>query len=224
MIKRFISLALTLVASASVLTMATPDTATAMGTGNCQTRFLTFPAWYRYLTDVNCNVTIHNVNEIAIIPLNIVEAILMLVGYAAVFYIIWGGFRYIKSRGEPSATATAKSTILNGVLGLGIALGSTAIVNVIASSISGTATDWGLPNVAASDVTLAGIMNSVVFPIAGVVAVIFIIIGGILFAISQGDPGKVKNARNTIIYSVVGLVVIIMAFAIVQLILGRFAQ
>lgn len=189
----------------------------------CSSGFLTLPAWYSNVSNDCRSVIIDNLNDIWVIALNIVEMLLHIVGYAAVGFIMWGGFRYMKSRGDPSSTQLAKQTILNAVLGLGVALGSTAIVSLFATSIAGGNTGFGLPNVAANQGQLANILNRIIFPIAGVVAVIFVIIGGIMFTISEGDPGKVKNARNTIIYSIVGLIFIIMAFAVVQLILGRFA-
>ena len=58
------------------------------------------------------------------------------------------------------------------------------------------------------------------FFILGVLAVIMIIYAGIQYVISAGDSGKVTKAKNTIIYSVVGLVVAIMAYAIVGYIAG----
>ncbi len=189
----------------------------------CSSGILTLPAWYSNVSNDCRSVTIDNLNDIWVIALNVVEMLLHVVGYAAVGFIMWGGFRYMKSRGDPSATQGAKQAIINAVIGLGVALASTAIVNVIATSISGGRTGFGLPNVAAGQGQVAAILNNIIFPIAGVVAVIFVIIGGVMFTISQGDPGKVKNARNTIIYSIVGLVFVIMGFAIVQLILGRFA-
>ncbi len=51
--------------------------------------------------------------------------------------------------------------------------------------------------------------------IMGGVAVIMIIIGGILYVLSNGDPGKAKTAKNTILYAVIGLVVAMSASAIV---------
>ncbi len=49
----------------------------------------------------------------------------------------------------------------------------------------------------------------------GVVAVIMIILGAISYATSQGDPGKVKKGKDTILYGIIGLVVALLAFAIV---------
>jgi len=48
---------------------------------------------------------------------------------------------------------------------------------------------------------------NIVLGMVGIIAVVVIIIGGISFIMSQGDPGKVMKARNTILYGVVGIVV-----------------
>ena len=70
------------------------------------------------------------------------------------------------------------------------------------------------------------ILNTVYF-IVGILAVIFIIIGGINYTVSQGDPGRVAKAKNTVLYAIVGLVVALLAFAITTFILnaleGRYA-
>lgn len=62
---------------------------------------------------------------------------------------------------------------------------------------------------------------SIVFGIAGGVALIFVIIGGIKFMTSQGDPGALSKARNTIIYALIGLAVCIAAFSIVNFVSGK---
>lgn len=66
--------------------------------------------------------------------------------------------------------------------------------------------------------TLNTIIN-VVVGVVGFVAVAMIVIGGISFATSQGDSAKTTKARNTILYGVVGLVVALLAFAIVNFVL-----
>lgn len=59
---------------------------------------------------------------------------------------------------------------------------------------------------------------------AGVVAVIVIIVGGIRYATSNGDASQVKSAKNTILYAVVGLVVIMMAAVITQFVIQNVAK
>jgi len=56
----------------------------------------------------------------------------------------------------------------------------------------------------------------------GVAAVISIIISGILYVVSNGDSGKVTQAKNGVLYGVVGLVISLMAFVITGFVIGRF--
>lgn len=58
--------------------------------------------------------------------------------------------------------------------------------------------------------------------LVGIIAIIAIIIGGIRYVTSNGDSGAVKSAKDTVLYAVVGLVVAIMAFAIVNFVVGAF--
>lgn len=70
---------------------------------------------------------------------------------------------------------------------------------------------------------LLGIVKNIINIIVGVVgiiAVVMMIVGGISFITSQGDSAKVTKARNTILYGVVGLVVALLAFAIVNFVLS----
>jgi len=60
---------------------------------------------------------------------------------------------------------------------------------------------------------------NVVLGVLGVVAVVMIILGGIQYVTSQGDAAKAAKARNTILFSIVGLVIALLAFAIVNFVL-----
>ena len=65
------------------------------------------------------------------------------------------------------------------------------------------------------------IVNTLLY-VLGAVAVLMIILGGITYVTSAGDAAHVTKAKNTILYSVVGLVVAILAYAIVNFVLGIF--
>lgn len=69
--------------------------------------------------------------------------------------------------------------------------------------------------------SITPILN-LVYTVAGFVAVVVIIIGGILYATSDGDSGKLQRAKNSIVYSIVGLIFVILAAAITNFVLGRF--
>ena len=55
----------------------------------------------------------------------------------------------------------------------------------------------------------------------GILSVIMIIFSGFRYITSSGDASKTKSAQNTLIYSVVGLIVAIMAWAIVNMVIKR---
>lgn len=55
----------------------------------------------------------------------------------------------------------------------------------------------------------------------GIISVIMIIIGGILFTLSNGDASRIARARSTVIYAAVGLAVALLAGAIVNFVIYR---
>ena len=57
--------------------------------------------------------------------------------------------------------------------------------------------------------------------VVGVTAVFMVIVGGLLYIISGGDPQKSAKARNTIIYALVGLIIVALAQVIVRFVLGQ---
>lgn len=62
---------------------------------------------------------------------------------------------------------------------------------------------------------------TMVFAVAGIVAVIFIVMGGYKYAISQGNPNDLENAKNRIVYALVGLGFVIFSFVIVQFVIAN---
>ncbi len=84
----------------------------------------------------------------------------------------------------------------------------------------GPSCNTNLPEVAA-DASTASTFMALVFGVLGAVCVLLIIYAGFQFILGGDDPNKVKNARNTIIWALIGLGVALLAEAIVFLILGR---
>lgn len=103
--------------------------------------FMGLPTWYRGLTDGDCNIKSPGRSDGSMgtfvwrIVLNVIEALMMIVGYASVVMIIVGGFFYMTATGQADKIKAAKSTILNAIIGLVIALSAVAIVNVVSRMI-----------------------------------------------------------------------------------------
>ena len=89
-------------------------------------------------------------------------------------------------------------------------------------------TKFGIPEVQpvdeANNNDLQGNVIAILNAVIGVlsfVCVVFIIIGGVTYMTSSGDAGKVKKAKDTILYGVIGLVVCVLAFAIVNFVISN---
>lgn len=67
-------------------------------------------------------------------------------------------------------------------------------------------------------------ITNVLLFVIGAISVIMLIIGGIRYVVSGGDSGAVTSAKNTILYAVIGIVVAILAYALVNFVITSFAS
>lgn len=67
------------------------------------------------------------------------------------------------------------------------------------------------------------IMNTLIFLI-GAVAVVFLIIGGFRYVVSQGDAKHIAAAKDTILYALVGIGVAVISFAAVQFVVNSLGK
>lgn len=115
---------------------ATMDGSNCTGQSN---NFLAFPTWYKYLnpqwTGSECRIDIAIPESIIPILLAIFEILLRVAGIFAVIFVIYGGFQYLTSTGEPDKAKNARTTIINALVGMMIAIFSTAIINLIGQNI-----------------------------------------------------------------------------------------
>lgn len=150
------------------------------------------------------------------IALNLIDIAFYVIGILSIGFIIWGGFQYLTSGGDSTKATNGRKTITNAIIGVVVAIvGRTIITSVSTALKSGFISSTGsgstkLPN---WTVNIGTILNQV-YIIAGILAVIMIIWAGLQYILSNGDSGKTATARKNITYSLVGLVIIILAYAI----------
>lgn len=191
---------------------------------HCVHQFLGLIPWFQYLNLNNdCSINIDltkaaNWNQLWLIGIALLDDLLRVAGAVAVAFVIYGAIRFITSQGEPDNIKGAQSTILNALVGLVIALVAISVVNFIGNQLGGTATASGLPNISANGGAVQTILN-IVFGLIGAISLLMIVIGGFKYVTSSGDSARVNSAKNTILYSVIGLVISVLAFAIVNFIL-----
>ncbi len=66
-------------------------------------------------------------------------------------------------------------------------------------------------------------LTNVLLFLIGAISVIMLIVGGLRYVVSGGDSTAVANAKNTILYAVVGIVVAILAYAIISFVITSFS-
>lgn len=127
-----------------------------------------------------------------------------------------------------------KSTLLTGLAVLGIASAPLLVVGQpvyadpgsdgSASSKMSEGLDkaGGSQNKTTLEDQIKTITNVLLF-LLGAIAVIMIIVGGIRYVISNGEASSIKSAKDTILYAVIGLIVAILAFAIVNFVITSFS-
>ena len=110
---------------------------TSTGSGSSSgSGFFSFPTWYEYLcSSSNGNPQITNINDIWLIVLAIIDILLRVAAMIAVFYIIYGGIKFMTSQGNPEEINKAKSTILSAVIGLIICVIADVTISFIAGQI-----------------------------------------------------------------------------------------
>lgn len=77
-----------------------------------------------------------------------------------------------------------------------------------------------IPTPKASDI-LNGVLSTVYWA-AGLMAVVMIIIGGLMYILSDGNAQKITRSKDIILYGVVGLAIVLVAFVITQFVIGWF--
>lgn len=113
-----------------------------------------------------------------------------------------------------------KHTLVSAVIGVVIAMGASVIVNT-AQVILGL--NNGVPTTVSTTTQIQNIF-SWAYSMAGLVAVVFIIKGGVEYMISRGDPGRVQKATRSLVYAVVGLVIVILAAVITSVVMGAIGE
>ena len=163
--------------------------------GNCREGFLGLYSW-------DCNVNISDdaslKSGIWMIATNVAVDIAVIATYLIIGYVIYGGYLYTFSGGDPNKVATGKKTLTQAFIGLAITMCASIIMGAIRIALVGGTGDMS-NCVSAScvkpDEMVANLVGWVT-GIAGIVSAVFLVYGAIQYVTSAGDPGKLKKAKE----------------------------
>ena len=183
---------------------------TANGLGGCKL-FLGLVPWY-------CNVKLEGVsseeelsNNVWIALANVSKDLVVVAAYLILGFVIYGGYLYIFSAGEPTKVAMGKKTLTNGFIGLAIVLLANVFVTSIRVALGANFTQncFSTECVNPTEMVSEAIQWSV--GICGLIAAIFVVYGGILYITSSGDSQKTQRAKQTILYALIGIAIVALA-------------
>jgi hypothetical protein len=138
-------------------------------------------------------------------------------------FIVIGAVLYITSGGRQSQVTAAKLAITAALIGLAIGILAPTFLKEIANALG-----WGgtVPAEVSGAKSAADILLSVLnflLGIVGILAIIFLVIGGIMFFGAAGDTNRIGIAKKIVQYALIGLVVALASLVIVRQIAEFFA-
>jgi len=150
-----------------------------------------------------------------------VNFMLQLAAGLSLIYIVIAAVRLTTSSGDPQAIAAGRKTIIFAIVGLIISVMGLVITSIIqteAARIAGSSDPFF-----GGDGIVTVVVEKLSFAV-GVASVIMLIIGGLRYITSGGQPQSAQAARNTIIYAIIGLVVAFVAQMLVSFVLTRIGS
>lgn len=188
------------------------------------------------LTTWDCNVVISNqdslVTGIWTIAANVAKDIAVIAAYLVLGYVIYGGYLYTMSSGDPNKVATGKKVLTQAFIGLAIVMLANIIVGTIRIALNADFTGEcnAIENMEIQacgnlkpEVMISNLIQWVI-GVAGVVSAIFVVYGGISYSTSSGDPNKVKKAKDMILYALIGLAIVGLAEVITAFITNTIKE
>jgi hypothetical protein len=146
------------------------------------------------------------------LAINILDMLLGIANYVAVIMVMWGGFLYLTAGSNEQQVGKGKKVITNAAIGIAIMTAASAVIGIV-REVSG----WFSSSVKAGFTSVA----NKAFIWAGLLAILMIIWGAVQYSTSAGDPGKIQKSKKTIINSVIGVVIVILAASIVNLVINQ---
>jgi len=71
-------------------------------------------------------------------------------------------------------------------------------------------------------IVIAGNVLRIMIALSGGLAVIFLVVGGVYYVVSMGDPGRIKQAKDTITHAITGLIIELVTYALETFIASKF--
>ena len=158
-------------------------------------------------------------SNIWIIVTNIANDMAVIAAYLILGFVIYGGYQYLFAGGDVGKTLSGKKTLKNAFIGLAVVTLSKVVMNTLhmillgnSGAFSGSCATTGVGCISPADI-VSNTINWII-GVAGFICAVYVVIGGITYITSSGDPSKIKKAKDTILHAIIGLVIVGLSFGI----------
>jgi len=161
-----------------------------------------------------------DLDDVRVILVRIIKYVLAFAGAIAAIFVVVSGYQYILAAGNPEKLEKAKMGLTWAIVGFILTASAYAIVNLLQSALGSrrrVADEFAGPSTVNTTIEQVAL---IVFAFGGAVAVLFLILGGFRYVTSQGNQDSAQSAKQTILYAVIGLIVVFMSYLIFQLVAG----
>ena len=210
MVKKILVAITIMIATLSTVSIISSQSVSAASyVGDCRNNFLGLVPW-------DCGVNMHDKDSIKAgvwtIAANVLTDITVIASYLVLGYVIYGGYLYIMSSGEPAKIAAGKKTLVHAFIGLAIVMLAHIVVNSIRIALGANfSADCARSQCVNSPAAMVTSAIQWVIAMAGIVCVVFIVYGGVGYITSSGDPNKLQKAKQSILYACFGLIIVALA-------------
>lgn len=185
------------------------------------------------LTSWDCGLVIDDISNIKggiwQIVANVAIDITVIAAYLVLGFVIYGGYLFMFSRGDPNKVATGSKTLIQAFIGLAVVMSAYIIMNAIRIALlGGGSAAFNCDPVSGGDECMSGDGASLIvsaltwiYSITGIIAAVFVVFGGISYITANGDPSKLQKAKNTILYALIGLIIVALAEIITSFVAGK---
>lgn len=159
---------------------------------------------------------------------SIVKVLVYLIQFGLAFaaavgaiYIVVSGYQYVMSAGNPEKVEKAKNGLTWAITGFILAISASAIVLLLQQTLQSKNQVTDQLGNQPGPQSAAQVITSLIdlgLKFAAAVAVLFLILGGYRYITSQGNRDLAEGAKNTVLYSLIGLIVAMLSYAIFLLI------
>ena len=141
----------------------------------------------------------------------------------SIIFIVLGGLMYMMSAGNETMVTRAKKTWTGAVIGLAIAVAAPTFLKTIQAILGGGGTSGTTTTNANSWVSSALSLHDIavnvlnlLLSIFGIVAMIAMLVGGIMYLTSGGDPKRTDKGKDIFKYALIGIIVALSALVIIH--------